>query len=141
MIWFAASPRTGGGRSEYGARFRRRWNVSIRRATKLLKFARIPLPTLPRLRGRVGRGNLVMANMASSSDKAKLLRSLAIDRGASEAPRAGLRRFSVLVALGGGAAAVVIIAAVLLPQWRVDRLVDPAASQPSPASQAPAAVQ
>jgi HlyD family secretion protein len=81
-----------------------------------------------------------MVNMASSSDKAKLLRSLAIDRGASEAPRAGLRRFPVLVALGGGAAAVVIIAAILLPQWHVDRLVDPAASQPSPASQAPAAV-
>ena len=83
----------------------------------------------------------MMVNMGNSDDKAKLLRSLAIDRGASDAPRTGLRRFPVLVALGGGAVAVLIIAAILLPQLHVDRLVDPVASQPSvpSPSQAPAA--
>jgi len=82
-----------------------------------------------------------MVNMAKSDDKAALLRSLAIDRNANDALRAGPRRFPLLVAFGCGAAAIAISAAILLPQLRVDRLVDPAASQPSASSpsQAPAA--
>src|SRR5262252_8728365 len=82
-----------------------------------------------------------MAEMRTSDDKTRLLRSLAIDRRASDAPPARLPRFPVLVALGGGAATILMITAILLPQLHVDRLTEPAASQPStPSSQAPAAV-
>ena len=105
-------------------------STSTPRVTKLLKFARRTAT------------NLVMMDMGNSDDKARLLRSLAIARSARDAPHAGPRRFPVLMALGGGAAAILITAAILLPQLHVDRLIDPAVSQPSvpSPSQAPAAV-
>jgi len=80
-----------------------------------------------------------MAEMRTSDDKTRLLRSLAIDRRASDASPARLPRFPVLVALGG-TATILMIAAILLPQLHVDRLIDPAVSQPSTPSQPPPAV-
>jgi hypothetical protein len=86
--------------------------------------------------------NLVMAKMGTSDDKAKLLRSLAIDRSATDAPRVAHRsRWPVLIALGGGAAAILVIAAILTLQLLNDRSVDHAASQlPTPSSSQPPAV-
>ena len=94
-----------------------------RGVTKLLKFAR-----------RTGT-HFVMVHMGSADDKAKLLRSLAIDRKAGDAPRVALRRRPVLIAVGGVAAAALVIAAIVAMQLPVDRSVDRAASQlPTPPS-------
>jgi HlyD family secretion protein len=82
-----------------------------------------------------------MAKMGTADDKTKLLRSLAIDRSASDVPRVASWRRSVLIALGGGVAAILIIAAILTPQLLNDRSVDHAASQlPTPSSSQPPAV-
>jgi len=76
--------------------------------------------------------------MRNSDDKAKLLRSLAIDRETSDVQRATRRR-PMLIA--GGAAAILVIAAVVAPQLPIDRVVGNAASRPSAPlpAQAPAA--
>jgi RND family efflux transporter MFP subunit len=55
--------------------------------------------------------------MGNSDDKAKLLRSLVIERSESAAPRQAGRRWPALVAAGGGMAVILIVAAVLTPQW------------------------
>jgi RND family efflux transporter MFP subunit len=95
----------------------------------LLKFAR-----------RTGT-NLVKVNMGISSDKATLLRSLAIDRSASDVPRAERRRWPALMFVAGSAAAILVIVATYALQWSADRRADHAAtsqlSAPS-SSQAPA---
>src|SRR5260221_2249425 len=104
-------------------------STSTRRVTKLLKFARRTTT------------NLMMAKMGTSDDKARLLRSLAIDRSASDASRAAHRsRWPVLIAVGG-AAAILVTAAILAPQLLNDRPVDQATSQlPAPLSSQPPAV-
>src|SRR5579859_7752401 len=66
-----------------------------------------------------------------AEDKAKLLRSLAIDRSANVAPAAP-RRWLIPVVLGGAVVAGLLVAAILVPQFRGDPLLDRAASQPSP---------
>src|SRR5262249_23659220 len=101
-------------------------STSIPRVTKLLKFAR-----------RTGT-DFVKTDMRNSDDKAKLLRSLAIDRETSDVQRATRRR-PMLIA--GGAAAILVIAAVVAPQLPIDRVVGNAASRPSAPlpAQAPAA--
>ena len=73
----------------------------------------------------------MMVNMGNSDDKAKLLRSLAIDRIVA---RTAPRRWLVPTAVGGGSAAVIVIAALLLLQVRADRFADRAATSPPPAS-------
>jgi len=65
-----------------------------------------------------------------AEDKAKLLRSLTIDRSAGDAPRAPSRRRIGLAALGI-AVAVLLAGAIMVPQFRGDPLVERAASQPS----------
>jgi HlyD family secretion protein len=74
--------------------------------------------------------------MGSSDEKTKLLRSLAIDRSASDATRAAPRRWHVRMVVGGGAAAVLVIAAVLLLQLLADRSTDRTAASQPPASTA-----
>src|ERR1700730_2646875 len=104
-------------------------STSTRRVTKLLKFARRTTT------------NLMMAKMGTSDDKARLLRSLEIDRSASDAPRAVSWRWPVLIAVGGGVAASLVIGAILAPQLLNDRPVDHATSQlPAPSSSQPPAV-
>ena len=76
-------------------------------------------------------------NMGISNDKAKLLRSLAIDRGASDAPHGAPWRRPILIALGGGAVAILIVAAILVLQLPFSRPVDHAASQPPAPSASP----
>jgi RND family efflux transporter MFP subunit len=72
--------------------------------------------------------------MGTSADKAKLLRSLAIDRSTSDVARATPRRWLVWMAVGGGAAAVLVITAVLLLQLPAERLADRTATSQQPAS-------
>src|SRR5262245_32846479 len=82
-----------------------------------------------------------------ADDKAKLLRSLAIDRGESAEPTARRRRWPVLAAAGGAVVVALVVAAVLFgPELRLPQPVtqQPSASQPvaqqaAPASTAPAA--
>ena len=66
-------------------------------------------------------------------DKAKLLRSLAIDRS-PEAGRSARWRWPVLVAVGVGVAVILAAASQLVPALRVSGAVDSAASQPARAS-------
>ena len=54
-----------------------------------------------------------------SEDKAKLLRSLSIDRTAPEAPQPGRRRWPVLIAIAGAAVAAVIAFALFAPELRL----------------------
>jgi RND family efflux transporter MFP subunit len=77
-----------------------------------------------------------------AEDKAKLLRSLAIDRSASEAPRTGRRRWPVLTVAAGTAIAVVVVLALVVPELRIGTRPDQVAAQqspPPPPSQAVAA--
>jgi HlyD family secretion protein len=55
--------------------------------------------------------------MGNSDDKAKLLRSLAIDRSASTAPKRAQRRWPAAVAAGSAGAAILVIAALSAPYW------------------------
>ena len=74
-----------------------------------------------------------------AEDKAKLLRSLTIDRSADDAPRVPSRRR--LAALGV-AVAILLVGAVMVPQFRGDPLVEHAASQPAAGTpSAPAAAE
>lgn len=77
----------------------------------------------------------MMTDMANSNDKAKLLRSLAIDRGAGDTPHPKPWRRPTLIAFGGGAAAIVIVIAILALQLPFGRLVDQTAS-PAPSTAA-----
>ena len=77
-----------------------------------------------------------------SEDKAKLLRSLSIDRTAPKAPRPSRRRWPVLIAVAGVAIAIVIALALFVPELGLVGRADQVATQPQPASpppQAPAA--
>ena len=78
--------------------------------------------------GLMGQGNPM------AEDKAKLLRSLAIDRSAA---RAAPRRWLMPVALGGAVVAALLVAAILMPQFRGDPLLGQAASQPAAGTPAP----
>jgi HlyD family secretion protein len=77
--------------------------------------------------------------MGNSDDKTKLLRSLAIDRSASDVARGAPRRWHVPMVIGGGAAAVLVIAGALLLQLPSDRSADRTAASQPPASTAPPA--
>jgi HlyD family secretion protein len=76
--------------------------------------------------------------MGYSDDKAKLLRSLAIDRGDGAEPQAVPRRGRPLLATVAGAAVLLAVGATLALQWHGDRtgaaLPDRAAQQQSPAA-------
>jgi RND family efflux transporter MFP subunit len=77
-----------------------------------------------------------------AEDKARLLRSLAIDRSESAPAPPARRRWPVLVAATGAAVAAVLLTAVLAPELRITwRDGQPAAQQaaPPPAPQSPAA--
>jgi RND family efflux transporter MFP subunit len=60
--------------------------------------------------------------MGNSDDKAKLLRSLAIDRRGEAASHPARSRWPVLIAFAGGTALMLVIAALLKPQWPGDLL-------------------
>src|SRR5215831_2490260 len=77
--------------------------------------------------------------MAKSDDKARLLRSLAIDRSATNAARAIPWRWLLPVVLGGGAAAALVIIAALLQRSAADRLSERTAASQQPAQTAPQA--
>jgi RND family efflux transporter MFP subunit len=70
--------------------------------------------------------------MGHSDDKAKLLRSLAIDRGAEPAPHPPRSRWPALMAIAGGAALILVGATYLMPQWTGDV---PGAAMPERAAQ------
>jgi RND family efflux transporter MFP subunit len=79
--------------------------------------------------------------MGNSDDKAKLLRSLAIDRSESTAPQSAPRRGRMLLITGAGAAVLLAVAATLAQQGFLVPLPDrtaaqqqqqPPASSPSP---------
>jgi HlyD family secretion protein len=75
-----------------------------------------------------------------TEDKAKLLRSLSIDRKAPQAPRPR-RRWPVVIVIAGVAVAAVIALALFVPELRFAGRADQIAAQPqsaSPAPQAPA---
>jgi RND family efflux transporter MFP subunit len=72
-----------------------------------------------------------------AEDKAKLLRSLAIDRGRDAAPPPRRRRWPVLVASAGVVAAGLVLAAVLVPELRGAGQNAPPVAQPAPAPAAP----
>jgi RND family efflux transporter MFP subunit len=74
-----------------------------------------------------------------TGDKAKLLRSLSIDRTAPQAPRPSRRRWPVLIAIAGMALAVVIALALFVPELRLMGRVDQVAAQPQPAAPSPPA--
>src|SRR5262245_14369287 len=69
-----------------------------------------------------------------AADKAKLLRSLTIDRTESEPAKAAARRWPALLAAGVLACAVIAVAAVWLPEFRVSPSVSQQASAPAPQS-------
>jgi len=73
-----------------------------------------------------------------AADKAKLLRSLTIDRSEGEQPQAARRRWPVLLAAGAVACALVVVAAMWLPEFRTTQSASQQAAPPAPAS-APAA--
>ena len=70
--------------------------------------------------------------MGIAQDKATLLRSLAIDRGASAVSRPAQRRWPVAVALGGALALFLLSAAAFAPQLHPDRSVDHASQAAEP---------
>jgi RND family efflux transporter MFP subunit len=70
--------------------------------------------------------------MGIAQDKATLLRSLAIDRGASAVARPAGRRWRVAVALGGALALGLLSAAAFAPQLRPARSVDHASQTAEP---------
>ena len=70
--------------------------------------------------------------MGIAQDKATLLRSLAIDRGASAVARPARRRWPVAVALGGALALFLLSAAAFAPQLHADRSVDHASQAVEP---------
>jgi HlyD family secretion protein len=72
-----------------------------------------------------------------AEDKAKLLRSLAIDRGRDAAPPPARRRWPVLVASVSVVAVALVLAAVLVPELRVAGQNAPPVAQPQPAPTAP----
>jgi HlyD family secretion protein len=74
-----------------------------------------------------------------TGDKAKLLRSLSIDRTAPEAPRPSRRRWPVLIAIAGMALAVAIALALFVPELRLMGRLDQVAAQPQPAAPSPPA--
>lgn len=74
-----------------------------------------------------------------TEDKAKLLRSLSIDRTASEAARPSRRRWPVLVAIAGVAVAAVVGLVLFVPELRLAGRADHVAAQPQPASPPPQA--
>jgi len=74
-----------------------------------------------------------------TEEKAKLLRSLSIDRTAPEAPRPGRRRWPVLIAIAGLALAVVIALALFVPQLGLVGRAEQIAAQPQPVSPPPQA--
>jgi RND family efflux transporter MFP subunit len=74
-----------------------------------------------------------------TGDKAKLLRSLSIDRTAPQAPRPSRRRWPVLIAIAGMALVVVIALALFVPELRLMGRVDQVAAQPQPAAPSPPA--
>src|SRR5450631_2615433 len=80
---------------------------------------------------------VVDAMAQAADDKAKLLRSLAIDR--TPATAAQRRRWPALLAGGVAVAAVLVVAAQFVPALWPDRLADHSASQPSALPPAPPA--
>jgi RND family efflux transporter MFP subunit len=74
-----------------------------------------------------------------TEDKARLLRSLSIDRTAPEAPRPSRRRWPVLIAIAGGAVAAVIALPLFFPELRPAGRADQVAAQPQPVSPPPQA--
>jgi HlyD family secretion protein len=74
-----------------------------------------------------------------TGDKAKLLRSLSIDRTAPQAPRPSRRRWPVLIAIAGMALAVAIALALFVPELRLMGRLDQVAAQPQPAAPSPPA--
>src|SRR4051812_13326340 len=70
-----------------------------------------------------------------TDNKAELLRSLSIDRGAASTPRAPRRRGLALFAAGAVVVAVLAIAAFATPGFRAQERPDPASAQPSPPQQ------
>jgi RND family efflux transporter MFP subunit len=70
--------------------------------------------------------------MGIAQDKAALLRSLAIDRGAGAVVRPARRRWPLAVALGGALALVLLSAAAFAPQLHPDRSVDHASQAAEP---------
>src|SRR5215204_1679210 len=72
-----------------------------------------------------------------AEDKAKLLRSLAIDRGRDAAPPPARRRWPVLVASAGIVVVALLLAALLVPELRVAGKNEPTVRQPQPAPAAP----
>ncbi len=78
--------------------------------------------------------------MGMAEDKAKLLRSLAIDRTGTEALRPARRRWPALVVASVLAASVIVLVALYLPELRAVARNNQTASQPAPAAApAPAA--
>src|SRR6516164_7642033 len=75
--------------------------------------------------------------MSTAQDKARLLRSLAIDRGGSTPSRAPSRRWPITVALGSASALILVSAAALAPQLRPDRPIDEAVARGSAQPPAP----
>jgi len=74
-----------------------------------------------------------------TEDKAKLLRSLSIDRTAPEAPRPGRRRWPVLITIAGTALAAFIALALFVPQLGLMGRAEQVAAQPQPVSPPPQA--
>jgi HlyD family secretion protein len=74
--------------------------------------------------------------MGNSDDKAKLLRSLAIDRGASAVPQR-VRSSRLLIIIGAGGVVAIAIAATMALQWRGDPIGGPRSARVT--SQQPAA--
>src|SRR5215468_2601426 len=69
-----------------------------------------------------------------AADKAKLLRSLTIDRSETEQPQAARRRWPVLLAVGAVACALIMVAAIWLPDFRITQSASQQAAPPPPAS-------
>ena len=75
-----------------------------------------------------------------TEDKAKLLRSLTIDRTAGDAPRPSGRRWPLLIAAVGAAVAAVFALALFVPELRLAGRTEPlVAEQQQPAAPAPQA--
>src|SRR5262245_14784444 len=73
-----------------------------------------------------------------AADKAKLLRSLTIDRSETEQPQAARRRWPVLLAAAVAGCAVVAAAAIWLPDFRVTQSGSQQAAPSTPTPAAPA---